>query len=94
MCWFYLFFVLEVENASPNHNEEIVGVPDPHLFLSGEDITSGNFPGYSGNCQLQLDTEESDATSFDSQGISQILCFVKIKLGRASALNNINLDYY
>ncbi|XP_065563087.1 zinc finger protein 43-like isoform X2 [Artemia franciscana] len=57
----------EVEDASSRHNEEIVGVPDPHLFLSGEDITLGNFPGFSGNCQLQLDTEESDATSFDSQ---------------------------
>lgn len=81
---------------------EVFGVLNPHLFPNREDVTLGNFPGFSGPCQLQPDTQESGAMSFDSQGKSKILFFVesnilgygllKKKLGRTNELNFMNLD--
>ncbi|XP_065582209.1 protein abrupt-like isoform X1 [Artemia franciscana] len=84
----------KVEDPLPTHHEEVLAIPNLILFPKREDVPLDTFPGFSGPRELQLDTQESSATSFDGQGISQILCFVRIKLGRTSVLNSINLDYY
>ena len=75
----YLYFVLEVEDASPSHNEEVLAIPNLFLFPKREDVPLSNFPGFSGPCKLQPDTQGSSATSFNSQGISQKFLFIRIK---------------
>jgi hypothetical protein len=69
-------FVLEVEDSLPSDNDEILGIPKSCLFPKCEDVPFGNFPGFSGPCKLQPDTQEYGATSFDSQGISEIYFFL------------------
>ncbi|XP_065563090.1 zinc finger protein interacting with ribonucleoprotein K-like isoform X2 [Artemia franciscana] len=59
----------KVEDPLPTHHEEVLAIPNLILFPKREDVPLDTFPGFSGPRELQLDTQESSATSFDSQGV-------------------------
>ncbi|XP_065574752.1 zinc finger and SCAN domain-containing protein 20-like isoform X3 [Artemia franciscana] len=58
------------EDTLTSHSEEVVGVAKLLLFPEREDDPLDNFPGFSGPFKLQPDSQESGATSFDSQGVA------------------------
>lgn len=68
VCPFYLYFVLENEDASPNECEELFDIPAYSLSPKHEDTPLNTLPGISGSCKLEADTQESGTPYLDNEG--------------------------
>ena len=74
LCPFYSCFVLEVEDDFPSGSEELF---DICLFPKLEAVPLTAFPSTAGPFKLEADTQEFKPTSFDNEGMLQILGFVE-----------------
>ena len=77
---FYLYFVLENEDASPNEYEELFGISDNLLSHKREDAPLVTLPDISGPCKIEPDTQELGTIYFDVESTSLTLDLSRIKL--------------
>ena len=78
MCLFNLLFVLEAEDALPGDIENPLYFPNHLLSPKREDIPLLNLPSISGPCKFEYDTQDSEHTCSNNEGISETLYFLVI----------------
>ena len=79
LCLFNLNFVSEIDDALPGENKKPFHIPNQFLSPKCEDIPCPIIPSISGPCKFEYETQESEPTCPDNEGISQTFGFVRIK---------------